>query len=494
MWRAEVAISIALTLFITFAGFSQLPTPAAALSRDEWFIVSIGDVPCGWLHERVVVAGPRIETSNEMRLTVGRAGAQAQISVRWQFDESPEGTPISCAVEQSSGAELSQTTYRFGATHITVEERAGGRTNAREMPKPAGEWLTPAQVERTTALARARGSERITYATVDPATGLTRVEIISTRISQASVDGAPTTWKTQNSVVPMATIDEIDSAGRVISSRTPLAIGDMVARRSSEHEAKRAAASGGVDVISRSIVSLARAEPKLLSGRRASLAVKAADDAVLSLASGGSQLVKPNPAGGLFVDIEVGRSSLATAQEVADPRYLASTILIDGADPAVRSLALRALASAGLTKSSPAAERAEATRALVMRFIIHKDLATAFAGASAVVQSRAGDCSEHAILLAALLRAQNIPSRVASGLVYASEFAGKKAVFAWHMWTQAQIDGRWIDLDATLDSRAFHPGHLMIATSAQDDAQLDSDFSGLLATIGNLSIEVVDVD
>jgi len=150
--------------------------------------------------------------------------------------------------------------------------------------------------------------------------------------------------------------------------------------------------------------------------------------------------------------------------------------------------------SAGLTNASPVADRAEALRAFVMRFIVHKDLASAFAGASAVAQSKAGDCSEHAVLLAALLRAQGIPSRVASGLIYAEEFGGKHNLFAWHMWTQAQVKGEWIDLDATLASRPFHPGHLLIATSAQDDAQLDSDFSNLLATIGNLSIEVVHVD
>ncbi len=496
MWRAERAIALLLTLAVVLSATAQEHAPAsvAARSRDDWFAISIADVPCGWMHEKVAATADRIETTNEMRLTVGRAGSQTTISVMWRFDEQLNGTPIACTVEQSSAGELSQTSYRFTKDHIDVTERAAGRTTTREMPLPAGAWLTPAQVEKTLTATRCSAATRVEYRTVDPAAGLTIVEITSVRVTEVAGEAATARWKTKNSAVPMETFEEIDRAGQVVSSRTKMAIGDMVALRSSERDAKSCALSGGLDVIDRSIVSLARPQPALLTSNRARLAVQSIDESAIVLPNCASQQIEVNPAGGIFVDLQVARSSAATAAEVADRRYLASTILIDAADPAVHALALRGLASAGLAESSPAAARAEATRALVMRFIIHKDLATAFAGASAVVQSRAGDCSEHAILLAALLRTQGIPSRVASGLVYADEFAGKRGVFAWHMWTQALIDGGWIDLDATLERRGFHPGHLLIATSAQDDAQLDSDFSGLLATIGNIKIEVVHVD
>ncbi len=502
MWRVERACAVVLAFAAASVTIAQAPASPAAAStasvavspRDDWFAISIADVPCGWLHEAVAIRADHIETVNEMRLTVGRAGSQTAIAVRWRFDERADGTPIACTVEQTSASEESQTSYRFMKDHIDVDERAAGRTTAREIPLPAGVWLTPAQVEKALDAARRGNAARVEYRTVDPAAGLVVVDIVSTRLAEAAVDGTTTQWRTKNSAVPLETIEDIDRAGRLILSRTKMAIGDMVARRSNEREAKSCAAAGGLDVIDRSIISLAQPQPKLLTAPRARLAVQSLDGTAVLLPSCASQQVETNPAGGVFVDLDVSRSSAATTEEIADARYLASTILIDAADPAVHALALRALTSADLSITSPATARAEATRALVLRFIIHKDLATAFAGASAVVQSRAGDCSEHAILLTALLRAQGIPSRVASGLVYADEFAGKRGVFAWHMWTQAQIDGRWIDLDATLDRRGFHPGHLLIATSAQDDAQLDSDFSGLLTTIGNIKIEVVDVD
>jgi len=98
------------------------------------------------------------------------------------------------------------------------------------------------------------------------------------------------------------------------------------------------------------------------------------------------------------------------------------------------------------------------------------------------------------VLLAALLRAQGIPSRVVAGLVWCDQFAGKKDVFGWHLWTQALIDGRWIDLDATLPpgKGLFHPGHIALAATALSDPAGDPSWATLLAALGNLQVEVLD--
>ena len=43
-----------------------------------------------------------------------------------------------------------------------------------------------------------------------------------------------------------------------------------------------------------------------------------------------------------------------------------------------------------------------------------------------------------------------IPTRVATGLVYADEFEGKKDVLVYHMWTQFYLDGEWVILTLLL--------------------------------------------
>ena len=117
---------------------------------------------------------------------------------------------------------------------------------------------------------------------------------------------------------------------------------------------------------------------------------------------------------------------------------------------------------------------------------------TAFAAASETARTKEGDCSEHGVLLCALLRADGIPARVATGLVYADAFAGAQGIFGWHMWTQALIDGKWVDFDATLPVR-YNATHVLTSTSSLADGLGAADMGSVIQLIGNLEIEVVDV-
>ena len=94
-----------------------------------------------------------------------------------------------------------------------------------------------------------------------------------------------------------------------------------------------------------------------------------------------------------------------------------------------------------------------------------------------------------AVLLAAMLRSRGIPARVAYGLVHAEAFAGRRNVFAWHMWTRAWIGDRWVDLDATRP-RAFGPTHIRLGESAGEQAVLQELTATLLGT-GRIEIRVL---
>ena len=91
-----------------------------------------------------------------------------------------------------------------------------------------------------------------------------------------------------------------------------------------------------------------------------------------------------------------------------------------------------------------------------------------------------------------MLRADGIAARVASGLVYADQFAGSDDIFGWHMWTQALIDGHWVDYDATLPTR-YHAGHVLTGTSSLADGQGATEMASMIMLMGNLEIDVQDV-
>src|ERR1035438_249253 len=72
----------------------------------------------------------------------------------------------------------------------------------------------------------------------------------------------------------------------------------------------------------------------------------------------------------------------------------------------------------------------------------------ALAPADHVARTLEGDCTEYSMLAAAMCRAVDVPSRTAIGLIYA-DVKGAPC-FAFHMWTEVWIKGRWIPIDATL--------------------------------------------
>jgi hypothetical protein len=89
-------------------------------------------------------------------------------------------------------------------------------------------------------------------------------------------------------------------------------------------------------------------------------------------------------------------------------------------------------------------------RTFVSDYIDQHGLDVGYASALEVAGSRQGDCTEYAVLLTALARAQGIPARVVTGMVYAERYAGMSHVFLPHSWMQAWIKDRWVSYDAAL--------------------------------------------
>lgn len=88
----------------------------------------------------------------------------------------------------------------------------------------------------------------------------------------------------------------------------------------------------------------------------------------------------------------------------------------------------------------------DAVVAFVERFITKKGMERGYDIASVVAKRREGDCTEHAVLLAAIARAFRLPARVVSGIVL-TEVDGKPRVFG-HAWTEIHRAGRWQRADA----------------------------------------------
>lgn len=96
------------------------------------------------------------------------------------------------------------------------------------------------------------------------------------------------------------------------------------------------------------------------------------------------------------------------------------------------------------------------------------------------VTRRAGDCTEAAVLLAALGRAAGIPTRVASGLTYSrASYHGVSNAFLPHSWTLAYVDGAWRSFDLALEE--FDSTHIALTVGDGDARSIAA--AGQLASL-----------
>lgn len=97
--------------------------------------------------------------------------------------------------------------------------------------------------------------------------------------------------------------------------------------------------------------------------------------------------------------------------------------------------------------------------------------------ALATLENRVGDCNEHAVLLAALARASDIPARIETGLVYLN---GK---FYYHAWNLLYV-GQWITADSVLGQVPADVTHIRFSSGAMEK-QLD-----LMHIIGKIKLKI----
>jgi len=95
-----------------------------------------------------------------------------------------------------------------------------------------------------------------------------------------------------------------------------------------------------------------------------------------------------------------------------------------------------------------------------------------------VLKNKVGDCNEHAVLTAALLRAAGIPAQIETGLVY---LHGR---FYYHAWNIAYV-GKWVTADAVFNQMPADVTHIRLVRG-EGSEQLD-----LLGFMGKIKLEVI---
>lgn len=151
-----------------------------------------------------------------------------------------------------------------------------------------------------------------------------------------------------------------------------------------------------------------------------------------------------------------------------------------------------ALARKAVGRTKDPAVAIRRIESFVADYIENRSLSVGYASAAEVAESRQGDCSEFAVLTAAMCRAVGIPAQVVVGVAYVEDFAGHEG-FGGHAWTRAYVAGQWVGLDAAFagSGRGGHDaGHIALAVGNGEPGA----FFNMAIALGAFKIERVQVE
>lgn len=479
---------VALTLGGCAATGARAPALKKGVLEDEWCAVSMAGARAGYVHTLVRELDgvePEFVTTVFSETHIQRFGFKMDIRTSVEYRETPEGA-LRSAVSTSSGAGgdvVSEAEVRGDKMIITT--RTGGQSHVKELPWDAEVIGPAAQTRQVRASGMEPGRPIIFKAFLPELQRVAKSVLIVEGPDTITLAGQTRTLrkgKMSQDVLPgMDTLVWLDDDGGVVRSLTQV-LGGVETRRVTRAEALRAVAPEALaDVMSgflvRSNVEIAEpaavAEalyrlrfetgvPELpLADRRQTIVERGANEILLRVAALGDAAQPAVPPPG--------------------PECLAPSPYIQSDDQEIARTAAAVTAGAALP-----AEKARRLQAWVFRNITRKDYNVGFASAKEVFISREGDCTEHSVLLAALLRAVGIPSRVAVGVVY------YKGTFAYHMWTEAFLND-WTALDATMNKPVVDATHLRLTATPLDTASAADPFLALVPVIGKMTLRVEEV-
>lgn len=510
----------------------------AKTTFSRWYQVFLDQEQIGYMNTTTRESSTVIESTTLMKLSMRRGEVEIAISIATAFAETPDGKPIRATSEQMLGGLVMRQKVTFGPESMDVVTTQGDRQRHSTVTTTEADrnFLTPAAAERYVHDRIAAGDKEIKWWAFDPATSLKRFESKLTIKGKEDIEIAGrhvtafSAAQVGSNMPGITLLAHVDEFGRPLKSTMPVIGGlSITVVQATEEDARKPGKAGEVMVASFVKPDHPIQKPRTLRSAVYQITLQpdqsAGDGATTRPASG----LVDFPRGGYQRVVWTDESTATVVVDLSSPvnplddvprkEHRKASDYLDFEDEKIKALLKKALS--GQPDDLSASRKAEILRKFVHDYVETKDLTVGFATATEVARTGRGDCTEHAVLLAALLRAAGIPSRVVSGLLYVEEFAGQKDVFGYHMWTQAWLPAErriadtsnktgsaakahstgaftsgagWVDLDAVLEDVPFDAAHIALSRSSLSDQDGVLDMGQLLRMTGRLKISVLDAE
>ncbi len=494
-----------ITAGLASAGFvgSAIAGPELPEPEEHWFIVQLQGQRCGYMHSRIEPVGEEVHSHTVVGLDLRRGKAEIKITIEQHHRETRDGRPLAFKQVTHLGEEPVTTEGTVHDNHLTLVKHQFGlkKTDTYDFdPEIKFAWgMYLIQKEKGLA-----PGTTFTTKSYDP--GIREdgpfevlVEVHDKKLIELPGNKTHMLTRVTSTMqlpVPITSTSWLDDDATPLV--TDMNMGAFAFRML--HASKEEALADGTppELFLSTFVTLDQKidrKAKILK-----LRLKLPDDAdtlkMPDLPVTAMQKVRRISDTEAIVTIQrIDWKALADVSDSqVDPaleKYLKASTILDADDKRIQHHAKKAVRGA----KTPA-EKADALRKYVTNFITSKGLDVGFASASEVVRSRKGDCTEHGVLLAALARASGLPARCVSGIVLippGSLAPSSGSVFGYHMWTQVNIGGTWVDIDAALRQTDCDPTHIALATMPLNEEGVANSVITILPFLGRLQMEVLPV-
>ena len=465
---------------------------ADTVVSDDWQVLYIVGVKAGYIHSEVVLettgAKPVYLTRSQTELCVLRGKTSAAARIITEVREDSDGRILSFRSKLGTSREPVISEGKRVGARMLITQSSFGRSRRYEVTIPA-DVVGPYACTRLMLKRGFAPGTRYSFRLFEPEACKvvkTTVEVVGPDV--VSVQGKVRMlhkMRISQDLLPLLSAYQwCDDTGQVIKSEVKRL--GMVTVKATREEALRVASGPKVDLLlSLSAPCNILIPHPYLTSQAEYLLVSSATGSAIKIPEDERQQLERSSAG-IVVRIRAGefKPQDALNRPLHDSKldeYLRPGTYVQSDDPQISEVARRVI---GATANSYFA--AKRLCQWVHKNISRKNYSIGFASAKEVLQRLEGDCTEHSVLLAALLRAVGIPSRAVAGLVYAD------GAFGYHMWNEAFV-GKWIPLDATLGrgGNDWDAVHIKLAQSSLSSASPLADLAAVASSIGRTRVEVV---
>jgi hypothetical protein len=489
--RVIGAVAVGLMTATLFGQAAAIERPrgkkkrAVESKREYWYAVRIMGATVGFAGETFETNREGTSAQQHMNLTMSRMGQEIDMVMTGESNDDPEGRLRYAKTSVKASVMTVETIAVMEGDTVRFTSRSAGFEQSRGIPWEEGA-IGPATADDFIVTRLRSGDREFSYRTFELDSG----EFKTVRIERTDGESIVIDGRAQTPVVfeeydgddsvPLSTtwLDEDFAPFKTVLVQMGL---EITIERIAPEEIATLEIEPGFDVIRQSMIPC---EDYPDPARAANVKLRLHFERVPSESrgfDGPNQSVERRY--GDYIELLVTRDTVnrrsLTVEEQRDGRFLEPDRFIQSEDLAIKSVADSLREATG----ARGWDLVESLAMWVDGHVTGKGFGQGFASAREVLDTRAGDCTEHSVLLTALLRAAGIPARPAVGLAYT------EGQFVGHMWVEAHVD-YWRTIDA------LDPFNLPIRirfTAPEDGQAVDQrDLVRAYSIVGGLRVEVID--